>query len=238
MHVQLDRSRGTSARGWVNVVLNGSDGEGFAQPGGEGAHGAVREDVDGTVRVHVDEDCRAGTTAAYGELVDTQTWDRLRLRDGQRAKEAEQGVLAGGDGHASGQLSSATPAQKQGDVGELGGESVRAACVSTGQVRYLLGEGSTPAAAVAAYETACPQIESYLPTGDGTARQTPVVVAVHTRGSPSASRAGGRPHRGPHGKTDLSDPKNNLFYLDSGPLKKEVSEANHIPHAKVMPTRS
>ena len=137
----------------------------------------------------------------------------------------------------SAQTGAGTSAQKQGDVGELGGEGIRAACVSTRQVGDLLGEGSTPAVAIAAHETTCPQVQSYLPTSNGTVRQTPLVVAVHSRGSPSTSRTGGRPRRGPHSKTNLSVPKNNLFYLDSGPLKKEVSEANPIPHAKVMPTR-
>nr|WP_309050451.1 hypothetical protein [Streptomyces sp.] len=209
----------------------------FAQPCGEGVRGAVREDIDRAAGAHVDEDRRVGTTAAHSELVDTQTWDRLRPRNGQCAKEAKQGVLAGGDGQASAQTGAGTSAQKQGDVGQLGGEGIRAARVSTRQVRDLLGESSTPAAIVAAHESTCPQVQSYLPTSNGTVRQTPLVVAVHSRGSPSASWAGGRPHRGPHGKTDLSVPKNHLVYLDSDPLKKEVSEANHIPHAKVMPTR-
>ncbi|MEV4039514.1 hypothetical protein AB0K69_41870 [Streptomyces umbrinus] len=188
-----------------------------AQPGGEGVRGPVREDVDGAVGVHVDEDRRVGTAAAHGELVDTQASDRLRLRDGQCAKEAERGVLADSDGQASAQTDAGTSAQKQGDARELGGEGIRAACLSTRQVRDLLGEHPTLTTVVAAHETTCPQIESHLTAGNGTVRQTPLVVAVHTRGSPSTPRTGSRPHRGPHGKTDLSVPKNNLFYLDSAP---------------------
>lgn len=126
-------------------------------------------------------DRRVGTAAARGELVDAQAWDRLRRRDGQCAKEAEQGALAGGDGQASAQTGAGTSAQKQGDVRELGGEGIRAACVSTRQVRDLLGERPTPTTVVAAYETTCPQIESYLTAGNGTVRRTPLVVAVHTR---------------------------------------------------------
>jgi hypothetical protein len=45
----------------------------FAQPGGEGVRGAVCEDVDGRVGVHVDEDRCVGATAAHGELVDART---------------------------------------------------------------------------------------------------------------------------------------------------------------------
>lgn len=56
------------------------------------------------------------------------------------------------------------------------------------------------------------------------------------RGSPSASWAGGGPHIGPHSKPDLSVPKNHSFYRHPNPRKKKVSEANHIPHAQVMPT--
>jgi hypothetical protein len=55
--------------------------------------GAVREDVDGVVSVRVHEDRCAGTTPAHGELVDAQIRDGLRQRDGQYAKEVEQGAL-------------------------------------------------------------------------------------------------------------------------------------------------
>lgn len=108
--------------------------------------------------------------------------------------------------------------------------------MSTRQVRYLLGERPTPAAAVTAHETAHPQIESHLTAADGTVCQTPLVVAVHTRGSPSTSRTGGRPHRGPHSKPDLGVPKNHCFDRRPNPRKKKVGEANHIPHTQVMPT--
>ncbi|MFD8007170.1 hypothetical protein [Streptomyces mirabilis] len=80
-----------------------------------------------------------GTTPAHGELVDAQIRDGLRQRDGQCAKKAEQGLLAGGDSHASAQIGSGTSAQKQGIVSELGGEGNRAACVSARQIRNLLG---------------------------------------------------------------------------------------------------
>lgn len=143
--------------------------------------------------VHVDEDRRAGTAAAHGELVDAQAGDRLWRRDGQCAKETEQGVLADGDGHVSAQIGSGPSAQEHCDVRELGDEGNRAACVSTRRVRYLLGERPTPATVVAAHETACPQIESHLTARNGTVHQAPLVMAVHARGSPSASRADGRP---------------------------------------------
>ncbi len=69
-------------------------------------------------------------------------------------------------------MGSGTSAQEQGDVRELGGEGIRAVCVSMRQVRDLLGERPTPTAAVAAHETTCPQIDSHLSAGDGTVRQT------------------------------------------------------------------
>lgn len=64
----------------------------------------------------------ASPSSALGELVDTQAWDRLRLREGQCAKQAEQGVLAGCNGQASAQTGAGTSAQEQGDVGELSRE--------------------------------------------------------------------------------------------------------------------
>ncbi|MCR3725229.1 hypothetical protein FHS35_002077 [Streptomyces umbrinus] len=167
----------------------------LAKPRRESVRGAVRENIDGAPGVHVDQDRRVGPTAAHGELVDAQTQDRFRRRDGQCAQQAEQSVLAGSHSQEPAQIGSRTSAQKQGDVRELSGERVRAAGMSTSQVRYLLGERPTPAAAVAAHKTTCPQIESHLTASDGTVRQTPLVVAVHTRGSPSTSRTGGRPHR-------------------------------------------
>lgn len=51
------------------------------------------------------------------------------------------------------------------------------ACVSTCQVRYLLGERPMPATVVAAHETACPQTESYLTARNGTVHQAPLVKA-------------------------------------------------------------
>lgn len=125
----------------------------FAKPGGEGVRSAICEDVDGTVGGHVDEDRRVGTAAAHGELGDTQAGDRLWWR---YAKETEEGVLAGGDGQASAQIGSGRSAQEQCAVRELGGEGMCAPCVSTRQVRYLLGEHPTPATVVAAHKTACP----------------------------------------------------------------------------------
>lgn len=144
---------GTVAEGAGAVAADNSNLGVFAQPGGEGVRSAVREDIDRAAGVHVDEDRRVGTTAAHGELVNAQIGDRLRRRDGQREKESEQGVLSGGDGHASAQTGAGTSAQEHGNVRELAGQGIRAACVPTCQVRDLLGERPTPAAAIAAHET-------------------------------------------------------------------------------------
>lgn len=125
--------------------------------------------------------------APHAELVDARTRNRLRRRGGQRAKKPEQGGLAGGDGRTSARTGSGLSAQEQGDVSGLAGEGNRAACMSTRQVRDLLGERPTPTTVVAAHETTCPQTESNLSAVQGTVRQTPLAVAVRTRGSPSAS---------------------------------------------------
>ncbi|MET7728274.1 hypothetical protein [Streptomyces mirabilis] len=82
-----------------------------------------------------------GTTTAHGELVDAQIRDRLRQQNGWCVKEAELGVLAGGDGRASAHIGSGTSARKQGSVSELGGEDNRAACVPTRQIRNPFGAG-------------------------------------------------------------------------------------------------
>lgn len=108
----------------------------FAQPGGGGVRGAVREDVAGAVSVRVHEDRCVGTATAHGELVDAQIRDRLRQQDGGCVKEAELGVHAHGDGRASAQIGSGTSAGRQGSVSDLGGEGIRVACVSTRQIRF------------------------------------------------------------------------------------------------------
>ncbi|MFF8717595.1 hypothetical protein ACF07T_40330, partial [Streptomyces sp. NPDC015184] len=69
--------------------------------------------------------------------------------------------------------------QEQGRVGELGGESVRAACMPTRQGRHLLGERPTVAMTVPAHKPASPQVDSYMPACDRTIRQSPLVVAAH-----------------------------------------------------------
>jgi hypothetical protein len=65
----------------------------FAQSGGGGVRGAVREDVDGAVSVRVHEERCGGTTTAHGELVDAQIRDGLRQRYGECAKEGSRGSL-------------------------------------------------------------------------------------------------------------------------------------------------
>jgi hypothetical protein len=115
------------------------------QPGGEGVRGAVGEDVDRPVGVHVHQDCRVGATAAHGELVHAQTRDEARRRDGQFADETGQSVPARGHVQASGDPGSGPSTQEQGDVGELGGEGGRAARVPGRQILDLLGERPLPA---------------------------------------------------------------------------------------------
>lgn len=127
---------------YAGVVAAGDQHLGvFPQLGGEGVRGAVCKDVAGAVSVRVHEDRCVGTTTAHGELVGAQIRDRLRQQNGWCVKEAELGVLAGGDGCASSLIGSGTSARKQGSVSELGGEDNRAACVSTRQIRNPFGAG-------------------------------------------------------------------------------------------------
>lgn len=93
--------------------------------------------------------------------------------------QPEQSVLARVDGHSLGQTGSCPATQEQGHVGELGGESVRAACVPTRQGRYLLGERPAVAMTVPAHKPASPQVDSYMSACDRTIRRSPLVVAVH-----------------------------------------------------------
>jgi hypothetical protein len=63
---------------------------------------------------------------------------------------------------------------------------------------------------------------------NGTVHQAPLVMAVHARGSPSASWAGGRPHIGPPSRPDLGVPRNHSF--DRPPQPPEEEGQRGEPH--------
>lgn len=86
--------------------------------------------------VQLGED-EAGSVLQCGEQVDLRP---LALAAPRRLWLYGQ---AARDGHAPEQASTWPTAQDQGHVCELGGESVRAACLAAGQGRYLLGERPT-----------------------------------------------------------------------------------------------
>ena len=206
------------------------------QPGGEGVRGAVGEDVDRPVGIHVDEDCRVGAAAAYGELVHAQMRDEARRRDGQCADETEQGVPARGHGQASGDPGSGPSAQEEGYVGELGGEGGRAARVPGRQILDLLSERPPSAQVVPADETTRLQFQLHSPTCYRAVRETPPVVAVQPRRSPPAPRAGGRGRRRPQGETNLAIPEDYLLDLHADTREEKVSHSRRIHHVQVMPT--
>ncbi|MDH6630419.1 hypothetical protein M2271_008279 [Streptomyces sp. LBL] len=132
----------------------------------------------------------------------------------------------------------AQPAQEQGAVRELGGESVRAARVPPSQGRDLLGERPMGTTVAPAHQTRCSQIESYLPAGDRMGRQTALVVAVHPRGSQPALRTSGRHRQRPPNKTDLGALDCSLLDLHPDTRERNVGNAYRIHHTQVMPTRS
>lgn len=134
------------------------------------------------------------------------------------------------DGHTSGQARSWTSAQEQGDVGELSGEGVRAACVSAGQGRGLLGERPAGAPVVAAHETTCPQIEQHPSASDRAVRERPLVGAVHSGGFPPAPRAGSRDREGPYNRPNLGLSEGRPLDLHPDTRQKYVSDAFHIHH--------
>ncbi|WTX60290.1 hypothetical protein OIE42_35495 [Streptomyces sp. NBC_00648] len=143
------------------------------QPGREGSCGPVGQDVDRVVGCHVDEDRRVVPSPSNGELVHAEMRHPSRRGERKRPDQPKQSVLTGIDGYAPEQASAWPTAQEQGHVGELGGESVRPACVTTGQGRYLLGERPTGTVIVPADESTSSQFDSYTSAGDRTIRQSP-----------------------------------------------------------------
>lgn len=154
---------GPVAEGTGTVAADDPDLRVIPQPGREGSRGPVGQDVDRAMGCHVDEDRRVVPAPSNGELVDAEMRHPSRRGERKRPDQPKQSVLTGTDGHAPEQASTWPTAQEQGHVGELGGESVSAACVAAGQGRYLLGERPTGTAIVPAYESTSSQFDSYTP---------------------------------------------------------------------------
>ena len=172
----------------------------FLQPGGEGRHLAVGQQVDRPPAGHVDHDAAVDVAAAQREVVDPEHREGRDLHVRQAPEQAQQAVSAGRHAQPVREPGAGAPGQRHRDRGQHSSQQRCASGPRCGQRRGLLGERArrhTPrchrrAAVPAAAAAPAGRRSGRRPAGGDTGC-APAETAARTAGTPTRRRVARHP---------------------------------------------
>ena len=167
------------------------------QPGPEGLRGPLREHVDRTAGLDIDQHRAVDMPLAQRKVIDAQHQHSPAIGVGRGADQPYQRRAADRARQPAGQPGTSPPAQRHGHRLQ---DTLQAACppaITNGQARHLLREGGLRARVVAAEEPAGLQMNEHFLAAARGIGQLPLVAAVHPPRHHAAARAGRLAGAGP-----------------------------------------